>query len=75
VIVTADAKTHNFAVAEIRAGVIAGKADSVPVDQVVSVEKRQFSRAKTLALVGGILVVGGLVIYGAAQAAPVAALK
>src|ERR1022692_3201782 len=41
-IVTADAKTHTLAVREITAGVIVGKADTIPVEQVVSLEKRQF---------------------------------
>src|SRR5450755_2636822 len=59
-IVTTDAKTHSFAVREITAGLIVGRADKISVDQVVSLEKRQFSRAKTVALVVGvILVVGG----------------
>lgn len=74
-IVTADAKTHTLAVREITAGVIVGKTDTIPVEQVVSLEKRQFSRAKTVALVVGvILVVGGGVAILAAHSAPAFAL-
>jgi hypothetical protein len=74
-IVTTDAKTHRFSVTGISAGLIEGKADSVPVDQVASLEKRQFSRAKTLALVAGVvLVVAGGVAIAAANAVPAFAL-
>jgi hypothetical protein len=75
VIVTTDNKTHRFAVTGIAAGLIEGKADSVPVDQVVSLERRQFSRAKTLALVCGVvLMVGGVAVFVAAHTAPAFAL-
>ena len=66
-IATTDNKTHQFEVIGITAGVIEGKTESVAIDQVASVEKRQFSRGKTVALVGG-LVAGallGFVIYAA----------
>jgi len=53
-IVTTDNKTHQFEVTGINAGVIEGKAESVPIDQMASVEKRQFSGGKTAALVGGL---------------------
>lgn len=68
-IITSDDQTHRFAVAGVDAGFIEGKTESVPIDQVVHVEKRQFSRGKTAALVGGILAGAalGLVIYGLAN--------
>ena len=66
-IVTTDQKAHRFAVTGIGAGVIEGKADSIPVDQVAYLEMREFSRAKTWSLVGGVVlvVVGGSVIVAA----------
>lgn len=66
-IVTTDNKTHEFEVTGINAGIIEGKTESVPIDQVTAVEKRQFSQGKTIALVGG-LVAGallGFLIYAA----------
>lgn len=68
-IVTTDNKMHRFAVAGVRADLIEGRTDSVPVDQVVSLKKRQFSRGKTLALVGGVVLGAGLVIYSVSQVA------
>jgi hypothetical protein len=75
VIVTADNQSHQIAVVAVVAGLIKGKTDTVPVDQVVSLKIRRFSRAKTLALIGGVvLVVGGVVVIVAAHAVPAAAL-
>jgi hypothetical protein len=75
-IVTTDNKSHKFKVTGIRSGVIEGKATSIPIDQVVSVEKREFSTGKTVALVVGIVVViGGLVAIAAANTAPAFALS
>lgn len=66
-IVTTDAKPHRFAVTAIQAGVIQGKGESVPIDQVASLQKRRFSRGKTIALVAGLAVsaAGGFAIYAA----------
>lgn len=66
-IVTTDAKAHRFAVTTIQAGVIQGKNDSVPIDQVASVQKRRFSRGKTIALVAGLVVssAAGFALYAA----------
>jgi hypothetical protein len=74
-IVTTDDKTHRFAVTGIGPGFIDGKADSVSIEQIVSLKKRQFSRGKTLALVGGVVLVAGLAVYAAAQVAPLIALQ
>jgi hypothetical protein len=43
-VVTADDKTHWFAITRLEAGLIVGPTESIPVDQVVSleVEKRKF---------------------------------
>jgi hypothetical protein len=45
-IVTADKKTHRFAITKVEAGLIIGSNESVPVDQVMCVEKRQFQEMK-----------------------------
>ena len=54
VIVAADGRAHRFAIKSISAGLIQGRSQSVPIDQVSSLQQRQFSRAKTAALVIGI---------------------
>ena len=67
-IVTTDGKTHRLAVTGFEAGIVRGKTESVSIDQVSHVEKRIFSRGKTIALVCGIVVAGtvlGLVVYAA----------
>jgi hypothetical protein len=68
-IVTTDNESHKFKVTGIRSGLIEGNATSIPVDQVVSVQKREFSTGKTVVLIAGIvLVIGGLVAIAAASA-------
>jgi hypothetical protein len=74
-IVTDDYQTHEFRIRAIRDGVIDGKSDSVRVAHAIFVEKRQFSRAKTLLLVGGVVSGLSLVLYAAAQATPAFALS
>jgi hypothetical protein len=74
-IVTDDYATHEFRIRAIRDGIIEGKSDSVPVAHTISVEKRQFSRAKTLLLVGGAVTAVSLALYVAAQAVPAFALS
>lgn len=74
-IVTDDYETHEFRIRAIRDGIIEGKSDSVPVAHAIYVEKRQFSRAKTLLLVGGVVTAFSLALYAAAQAAPAFALS
>jgi hypothetical protein len=74
-IVTADNANHAFKVTDVGAGLIKGGAITIPVDQVASVEKRQFSTGKTVALVVlSLLAVAGLVAVAAAHAVPAAAL-
>jgi hypothetical protein len=73
-IVTSDDRTHEFRILAISGGVIQGASDSVTVAEVVTLQKREFSRAKTCLLVGGIVLGVGLVLYAAAQAAPAFAL-
>jgi hypothetical protein len=69
-IVTTDAKTHKFRVRAISEGIVQGRQDRIPVDQIVSVQKREFSRAKTFLLVACGVAFTGLIIYAAAQAVP-----
>lgn len=76
-ITTSDEKAHRFAVTAMSAGNIEGKNGSVPVDQVVGLQKRQFSRGKTIALVAGIAggVALGAFIYAIAHVAPAFAFQ
>jgi hypothetical protein len=66
-VVTTDDKSHRFAITGINAGIIAGKTDSVLIDQVAALQKRKFSPGKTIALVGSLAVdtFVGLGIYAA----------
>ena len=74
--ITSDNESHKFKVTGIRSGLIEGNATSIPVDQVVSVQKREFSTGKTVVLIAGIvLVIGGLVAIAAANSAPAFALS
>ncbi|MGC2032347.1 MAG: hypothetical protein WA642_20180 [Steroidobacteraceae bacterium] len=73
-IVTSDDRTHEFRIRALGEGVIQGTSDSVPLDRVVTLQKREFSRAKTCLLLGGIVLGVGLVLYAAAQVTPAFAL-
>lgn len=71
-IVSSDQKSHRFRVTSMGPSEIVGKKDSVAVAEVVSLQKRQFSRGKTIALVAGIAggcAVAGLFIYAATHIA------
>ena len=72
---TADLKMHEFVITGVASGVIEGKRTSISVDQIILLDKREYSRAKTWALVGAVvLVVGGAAVFVAAHAVPAAAL-
>jgi len=74
-IVTTDGTNHAFRITEVGSGVIKGRGTAIPVDQVASVEKREFSTGKTVALVAlSLLAVAGLAAVAAAHAVPAAAL-
>lgn len=73
-ILTTDAKRHIFRVRLISDGIVEGRNDRFPVDQIVSVQKREFSRAKTFLLVGCGVAFTGFIIYAAAHAVPSFAL-
>lgn len=65
-IVTTDRSTHRFVVSDVAGGVIAGRTDSVPVVEVVALEKREPDIRKTSELVTGLLL--GFVLVGTAIA-------
>ena len=73
-IVTTDAKTHKFRVRVISEGIIEGRQDRLRVDQIVSLQKSEFSRVKTFLLIGCGIALTGFIIYAAAHAAPAFAL-
>jgi hypothetical protein len=52
-----DGVERRFVVASVSAASIDGKHESIPIDQVASIQKRQFNPRRTLLLVGAI--VGG----------------
>jgi hypothetical protein len=61
VIVASDGKAHRFAIKSIDSGLIQGRSESVPIEQVMTLRQRQFSRAKTAALVIGIGLAGSVI--------------
>jgi hypothetical protein len=76
-IVTSDQKTHRFTVKSVGADSIGGVSESIPVEQILALEKRQFSPGKTIALVGGLLggAALGLLVYGLAEYAGALVLR
>ena len=76
-LVTTDQKTHRFTVKSVGADRVEGASESIPVEQISALEKRQFSRGKTIALVGGLLggAALGLLVYGLAEFAGAFALR
>ena len=76
-VVTTDQKEHRFTVRSVGAGLIDGPSESIPVEQISALEKRQFSRGKSIALVGGLLggAALGLIVYGLAEYAGAFALR
>jgi len=55
-VVTSDGKIHQLTVARLGDGRIEGRNESINVDQVASLRKREFSGGRTLALIGGVAV-------------------
>jgi hypothetical protein len=76
-IVTVDQKEHRFTVESVGAGLVVGRSELIAVEDIFTMEKRQFSRGKTIALVGGLVggAAVGLIVYGLAELAGVAALR
>jgi hypothetical protein len=74
VITTQDNLKHRLRVHSIDVRAVMGASQTVQIDQIVSVQRRQFSLGKTLALAAVLAGVAGAVIYTAASVAPAAAL-
>jgi hypothetical protein len=49
---TVDNKIHQFTVTSIEPKVIHGKHESIAIDQIASIQKREFNRGHTLELIG-----------------------
>ncbi len=58
VIQTRDWRTHEFDITSLSGVAIGGEHESIPVDQIHSIEKRELNANKTLLLVG--LILGGI---------------
>jgi hypothetical protein len=58
---TKDGRTHDFKVTSVGASTIDGKHESISIDQVAVVQKRQISAGKTVLAVGLIIVVAAVV--------------
>jgi hypothetical protein len=76
-VVTTDQKSHRFTVKSVGADRVDAPSESIPIEQISAVEKRQFSRGKTIALVGSLLggAALGLIVYGLAEYAGAFALR
>jgi hypothetical protein len=74
-IVTQDHLQHRFRVKSIDADAVIGASQTVQLDQIVSVQRRQFSLGKTLALAAVLAGVAGAAIYTTASLAPAFALR
>jgi hypothetical protein len=68
-VVTTDQKKHRFTIKAIGADRIVGPSESIPLEQIFALEKCQFNRGRTIALVQGLVggVALGLLIYGLAE--------
>jgi hypothetical protein len=72
---TTDLKTHQFVITGFAPGVIEGKKTSIPVDDIIVLEKREYDGAKTWASVAAtVLVIGGFAVLIAAHTVPAYAL-
>jgi hypothetical protein len=76
-VITTDQREHRFTIKAVGAGRIDGPSESIPVEQISTLQKRQFSRGKTIALVGGLVggVALGLLVYGLSVYAGAFALR
>jgi hypothetical protein len=71
VIVTADGTSHRLEVTAVAGGLVQGRTESVPVDQIVSLEKRTVSARRTLDLVVlGVLIAALATLAAAAHSGP-----
>jgi hypothetical protein len=60
IIETTDWQTYEFDITSISIASIDGKQRSIPVDQIVSIQKRVLNKTRTLLLV--LLIAGGVVL-------------
>ncbi len=71
---TSDGVNHRFKVKEMSDGLIAGSKGNVRIEDIVSLEKREFSAVKTILLVGAtVYFISVLAAAGSADAAILAA--
>ena len=66
-ILTSDGIDHRFEVLEIKENRIMGSEVSIPFENIVAIEKRQFSAVKTTVLVVGIIVAASYVLAVAVE--------
>ncbi len=67
-IVTTDGRAHRLEVTGVAGGVVQGRNESVPVDQIVSIGRREVSVTKTTELILWVLALGGLAAAAASHA-------
>ncbi len=67
VVFTRDGRRHEFDVTSVSTELVAGGRESIPTDQIVSIQRRESSAAKTLVLVGTTII--GVTILAVALAA------
>jgi hypothetical protein len=60
IIETIDGQTYEFDITSISPATVGGKQRSIPIDQIVTIQKRVFSTKRTLLLV--LLVAGGVAV-------------
>lgn len=56
-LVTLDGRSHSIAITRLRAGEVVGANESIPIDQIVSVQKRELSLAKAAGAVTAVTLV------------------
>jgi hypothetical protein len=75
VITTVQGNRHEFVVRSVHDGAIHGDHDSVPLNEIVKLQRREFSAGKTVILVLVVLGVVGGIAAAASSAAPAFALS
>jgi hypothetical protein len=74
-LVTADEAVHKFRVTrvDLDEGIVAGRAQAVPITEIVAVETREVSIGKTAVLTGGVIGAGVLILILIAPALAIGA--
>jgi hypothetical protein len=65
---TSDGMNHSFKINAMSEGRIMGTDENVPIEDIVSIEKREFSTGKTVLLIG-VGIVGIVLVLGSIAAA------